>query len=369
MKVKLAKDAIVDALLKVQTIVSTRSTIPVLYNVHIQAKDDRVTLTTTDLEVSIQTDLEARVIDPGSTTLPARKITSILRELPVQDIQMDVNDRNVATIKAGSSTFKLIGISSEEFPKLPEFKQGNSYSLDQGVFREMLRTTAYAASNDETRYVLNGVLLSFKGDKLTAVATDGRRLALVDHEVEFPSSAEGELVVPSKTVAELVKTLGGEGPLKIQTSENQVAFEFTTLNASRMLVVSKLIDGNYPNFRQVIPSHTEERIPIEREQLLNTVRRVSLMTSDKGHSIKVTVSENKLTVTAISPDIGEAVESIPVKYAGKTLNVAFNPEFLMDPLRNMLSEEIFLELTDEMSPGVIKCDTPFLYVLMPMRMT
>jgi DNA polymerase-3 subunit beta len=374
MKLKVNKDVMLEGCQKVQSIVGTRTTLPILSNVLLTAEDDTLFLSTTDLEVSVRTSVDAKVTRAGATTLPARRLFSIFRELSSSDIEIDVNDKNVATIKSGASIFKVIGISEEDFPPLPTFQGGRAYTLDQGVFREMLRSTGYAASTDETRYVLNGVLLSFKDDKLKAVATDGRRLALIEQEVEFPKESEAELVIPSKTVDELCKTLGDEGPLKIQATENQIAFEFSAQagesgETGDMLVVSKLIEGAYPNFQQVIPSSCEERVAIDRESLLTAVRRVALMTSDKGNSVKLSLTKNSIQVSAVTPEVGEASESIPVKYSGKDIAVAFNPEFITAPLKTIRSDEVYFELTDELSPGVLKCDTLFLYVLMPMRMS
>jgi DNA polymerase-3 subunit beta len=372
MKFTVSKDAILDGFQKVQSIVSTRTTLPILSNVLLQAEKDKLFLTTTDLEVSVRTRVAAKVPKGGATTLPARRIFSIFRELASTEIDVETDDKDVASVRSGSSFFKVIGISDDEFPPLPKFQGGKSFTLDQGIFKEMLRITSYAASTDETRYVLNGVLLSFKEEKLYAVATDGRRLAMVEQELEFPKGSEVDLVVPSKTVVELIKTLRDDGPLKIFATENQVAFEFASregVEGDDMLIVSKLIEGTYPNFRQVIPSHCEERITIEREAFLNAVRRVALMTSDKSNSIKVSLTKNRLEVNAISPELGEAQEKLDVKYSGKEISIAFNPEFLLDPLRNLTTDEVYLEVTDELSPGVLKTSSPFRYVLMPMRMS
>ncbi len=364
MKLKVKKDAILEGLQKVQSIVSLRSTLPILQNILLKTDKDKLWLSTTDLEVSVRTGLAAEVSRAGATTLPARRTFSIFRELPSNDIELETDDKDVTTIRCGSSFFKVVGISEDEFPPLPKFEGGRSYKLDQGVFGKMLRNTSYAASTDETRYILNGVLLSFKGDKLAVVATDGRRMALYEQEVEFPKQAEGDMVLPFKTVDELTKTLKEEGALKIQATENQSAFEF-----DEMLIVSKLVDGTYPNFRQVIPAQCEERIAVEREALLTALKRVSIIASEKSNSVKLSFGKNKLEIVAITPEIGEARETLPINYGGKALSIAFNPEFLMDPLRTLTSDEIFMELTDDLSPGVIKSDNPFLYVLMPMRTT
>ena len=364
MKLEIPKAVLLEGLQKVQNVVSLRSTLPILSNVRFVAEKKTLTLTTTDLEVTMQCTIEATVHKPGGTTLPARRLASIVRELPDGVVELEVDDKDAATVTCGSSFFKILGLSEDEFPPTPKSEGKFSYTIEQRAFREMLRKTNYAASTDETRYVLNGVLLSFKSGKLTMVATDGRRLALVEQEVDFPAEAQKDYILPSKPVAELMHILKDEGTLKIHASESQLLFEVDST-----MLATKLIDGTYPNYRQVIPSQSEERVMIERESLLTALRRVSLVTTDKSNATKLTFAKNKLTITMSTPDIGEARESIPVKYAGKEISVAFNPEYMMDPLKNLTNDEVALELTDELSPGVLKTDIPFLYVLMPMRVT
>lgn len=364
MKLKVSKDVFLEGLQKVQSVVSSRTTLPVLSNVLIHADEGQVSLTTTDLEVSVRTQIEASVTEAGSTTMPVRRVFSIIKELAGGEIELSTDGKDVTDIRCGSSFFKIIGITSEEFPPIPEFSGSRSCVLQQGVFKEMLRNTNYAASTDETRYILNGVLLSFKGEKLTVVATDGRRLALIEQELEFPKSAEVDEVVPSKTVDELVKTLGDAGEVRIQSSETQISFEFDGL-----LIVSKLIEGTYPNFKQVIPGQCEERVTIERESFFTAVRRVSLLANDKSNSVRMSFQKNRLEISAVTPEVGEALETVPVKYEGKQVSIAFNPDFILDPLRNITSDEVYFEMTDDLSPGVLKCDIPYLYVLMPMRIS
>ena len=362
MKFKIGKAALLEGLQRVQNIVGTRSTLPILANTLLTAEDKKLWLTTTDLDVTIRCSVEADVSKTGSTTLPVRRLSGITRELPDKVIEFEIDEKNVATVKCESSFFKIIGMAAEEFPPLAKPDTKFTYHLDQGVFKEMLRKTSYAASTDETRYVLNGVLLNFKAGKLAMVATDGRRLALVEQEVEFPKEAEISVIVPSKSVNELLHTLGDEGELRIRATATQITFEFADV-----MIISKLIEGTYPNFRQVIPAKCEERLSVERETLLMALRRVALLTNDKSNATKLTFGKNKIVIATITPDVGEARETVAVKYAGKEITVAFNPEYMMDPLRNLSNDEIFIELTDDLSPGVIKCDIPFLYVLMPMR--
>jgi len=362
MKLNMERSALLEGLQIVQNVVSTKSTLPILSNVLVNAEKESVSFATTDLEVSVSCRIKAVVADPGSTTLPVKRLLSIVRELPDSEIEMEIDDKDTASVTCGASFFKIIGLSSDEFPPVPETEGKYCYHLDQGIFREMLKKTAYAASTDETRFVLNGVLLSFKDEKLTMVATDGRRLALVENEVEIPPEAEQDMILPSKAVSELVHVLKDEGELRVYSSENQLMFDFEDVMMS-----STLIDGTYPNFRQVIPAECEERVSIEREILLTALKRVSLLTADRSSASKLTFADNQLIVSTNTPEVGEARESIPIKYGGKKITVAFNPEYMMDPLRNLSNDEIAVELTDDLSPGVIKCDIPFLYVLMPMR--
>jgi DNA polymerase III subunit beta len=296
--------------------------------------------------------------------LPARKLFSILKEVPAAEIEIEVDDRNAASIRCGSSFYKIMGLPEEEFPRFPESGTGKALKIEQTVLRDMLKKTAYAVSNDETRYVLNGVFVGLKGDKITVVATDGRRLALMEHDIEIPKGAEAELILPTKAVNELERLLADKGDVKLSIGENQIVFELdgTTL-------ASKLIEGTYPNFRQVIPTETKERIALERELLLSALHRASILASEKSQSVKLNFAKNTLTITATTPEVGEAKETLSINYKGKEITIAFNPQYMMDPLRSLDADEVFVELTDELSPGVIKVNAPFLYVLMPMRLS
>jgi DNA polymerase III subunit beta len=364
MKVKIEKSALIAGLQVVQNVVSPRTTLPILYNVLMVAENNGLTLTATDLDMTVRCTVKAEVEKGGSITLPARRLFSIVKELGDTHVELTLEDSHNVTLSCGSSYFKIMGMAADEFPALSMPEGEAVYRMEQGAFREMLRKTFYAASTEETRYILNGVLASFKEGKLTMVATDGRRLALVEQELDFPKEAEADMVLPSKAVTELLHTLGGEGDMKLYGEKNQMVFEF-----GNIVMATKLIEGSYPNYRQVIPPECEERIAVERESLLTALRRVSLVTTDKTNATKLTFAKNRLVVSTVTPEVGEARESVPVKYEGKQITVAFNPEFVMDPLKNMTNDEIYFELTDDLSPGVIKCDMPFLYVLMPIRIS
>ncbi|MEM0896987.1 MAG: DNA polymerase III subunit beta [Verrucomicrobiota bacterium] len=364
MKFSISKEAFQDGLGQVQNVVSTRTTLLILSNVLLEARDGELQLTTTDLDVGVTGKVAAEVSADGSSTLPARRLSSIIRELPANDIEVEIDKDNIATIVSGPSRFRIFGLSEEEFPPLPTFDEAKEFKIDQSVLKDALKKTAYAISTDESRYVLNGIMWSFKGSNLTLVATDGRRLAMVEIETEFPESHETEVIIPTKAINELQRLLTDEGEVKVLVGESQIGFQ---INDNTL--VSKLIDGNYPNYNQVIPDESKIRITLERETFLRVIQRVSLLASDKSNSVKLSFDDNRIEISANSPDVGEAQETLPVQYEADPITIAFNPEFLMAPLRNLDEDAVYLHLIDEMSPGVLRIEGSFLYVLMPMRVS
>jgi DNA polymerase-3 subunit beta len=232
----------------------------------------------------------------------------------------------------------------------------------------MIKKTSFAVSSDESRYVLNGIFISLKDGKMTLVATDGRRLALVDEEVDLGENSTGEFIVPAKAVNELNRLLQATGMVELKFGENQASFFLKDDKGFSVLLITKLIEGNYPNYRQVIPGEAKERIALAREELMQALRRAEIMTSEKANSVRLTFGKNLLTITANSPEVGEARETIAINYKGKELAIAFNPRYLIDPLTALAEDEVFIELIDELSPGVLKINGPFLYVVMPMRL-
>ena len=364
MKIKVNKEAIIDGLQKVQSVINPRNALPVLANVLFKAEKGKLELTATDMSLTVRATLPADVLEPGATTLPAKRIFGVFRELSVEEAELEVNPDNIAFIHAGSSYFRINGISEADYPALPEMTDAKVFTCEQAAFRNMLRLTSYAASTDANRPLLNGVLLSFKGGKLSVVATDSRRLALVDHELEFPADAGMDLIVPLKTVEELLRTLSDSGPLKILATPKQIAFEFDGI-----LIVSKLVEGSYPNFRQVIPQANGERVALERETFLTAIRRTSQLVSDAVSGVKLTFTRNRLEILAAAAEIGEARETMDVKYSGPDIAISFNPAFVMDPLKALTTDEVFLDLQDDTSPGILRSTISFVYVLMPIRVS
>ena len=369
MKLSISKEQIINGLQAVQNIVTTRTTLPILSNVLLKAEGTKLHLTATDLDVTVSCAVEATVMEPGATTLPVKKLFGIVRELSAQDLEIDVDEKQVASLRSGPSYYKIHGIAAEEFPPQPQFAENKRVAVPQDKLRSMLRKTSFAISLDETRFVLNGIFFSFKEQKLTMVATDGRRLALVEEEVELASGGEGEIIVPTKAINELNRLLQTSGEAELRFTENQVAFNLQAAPGQGVLIISKLVEGNYPNYRQVIPPETKERVPLAREELLHALKRAEIMTSEKSNSVRLSFAKNNVTITANTPEVGEAREAMAINYKGREMAIAFNPTYLMDPLKALDNDEVYLELIDELSPGVLKVNGPFLYVLMPMRMS
>lgn len=369
MNLTIAKEQLLTGLNAVQNVVSSRTTLPILSNVLLRAEGDRLELVATDLDVTVACGVESKVHKPGATTMPVKRLVGIVRELTTPEIEMETDDKNVTAIRSGSSFFKIRGLGAEEFPPLPKFKEEKKVTLPQDKIRGMLKRTSFAISMDESRYVLNGIFLSLKEHKLTMVATDGRRLALADEDVDVSQKSQGEFIVPAKAVNELNRLLQDKGEILITYTENQAAFTLKDEKGASVLLITKLIDGSYPNYRQVIPNETKERVPLPREEFMHALKRAEIMTSDKQNSVKLSFSKNNLAITANTPDIGEARETMAINYKGRDLSIAFNPGFLIEPLNALPNDEVYLELIDELSPGVLKVQGPFLYVVMPMRLS
>jgi len=374
MKFKINQDHFSNGLQQVLNVVASRSTMPILSNVLIEAEEGHISLTTTNLDLGIRCRIKAEVTDMGSITLPVRKLATIVKELPVNEVFLETSEKNQAKITSGGSLFKIMGISSEEFPPLPTFENRKVFELSQDQIVNMLKSVSYAQSTDENRYILNGVYFNFADEKLTLVATDGRRLGLTGLDLEVSEENAGSLILPAKTVAELERLMGKGEKVNIAFNDRQAAFEIGLDEAGdsglvdHLYLVSKIVEGNYPNYRQVIPKETEHRVKIERELMLECVHRAALVTSDKSNSVKIKVSKNLLEISGQSTEYGESHESMAIAYDGPEVQVAFNPQFLMEPLKALNKDEVFFEFKDELSPGLFKTLDNFICVIMPLRL-
>ncbi len=368
MKLTIGQEEFIKGLQSVQNVVSTRTTLPILSNVLLNAVGNKLKLTATDLDVTITKEVEAKVEKEGSFTLPVKKLLSIAREVGGSHVEVEIGGSQ-STIQSGSFSTRINGLPSEEFPPLPEFSDAKTIKMQQTKMKEMLRRTGYAVSVDENRYVLNGLLMKLGENKITTVATDGRRLAMAEEEAETQGNSSQEVIVPTKAIQELGRLLGDEGEVEIKINENQISFSLKGEEERETTIVSKQVEGAYPNYKQVIPAESKQRVTMDKEELLHALRRAEIMTSDKSNSVKFSFKENNLTITSISPEVGESTETMAINYAGEETSIAFNPQFFIDPLKALEEEEVYFEFTDQLSPGVIKVNKPFLYVIMPMRTT
>jgi len=362
MKIKILKQNCLKNIQNVQNVISSRSSLPILSNILIEAeKNNRVTLIATDLDIGILSTFETEVEEEGSITIPAKRFSDIIKELPDEDILISTMKNNSMSIKCSKSFFKIIGLPKEDFPKLPTFKEEPSVTIKQAVLKKMLGLTHFSMSHDDTRYVLNGASFLFKNNKLIIVATDGKRLSFVKEAIE-KDGVNKTIIVPSKTVYELSRILEEEGDVKIIFSENQVKFELKNIT-----IISRLIEGDFPNYEQVIPKEAQEKVIVNRDMFLLGIKRAALLTTQDSQSVKLDILKNKIVVSKSSPNIGEAREEIDTTYQGAEISVGFNPDYIIDVLKVIPKDEIELEITAPDKPAVIRIEDRFLYLVLPMQ--
>jgi DNA polymerase-3 subunit beta len=362
MKLQTTKENLLEGIQKVQNIINPKSTLPILSHILLDSYDNKLFLTTTDLDIGVSTYIKVETQEPGTITIPAKRFSDIIKELTEKTITITSKKNNVIYIETTNCQFKLIGLSKDEFPKLPEFKDKEVIQIEQGVLKELINLTFFAISHDETRYVLNGELLEIKDKRLRLVATDGRRLATASRELLSNTAREAKEVLPSKTIQELLRNLKEEGTLSMVIGDNQVLFEF-----ENTMLVSRLIEGEFPDYQQVIPPAVESKIKIDRDGFLQALRRAALLATPEYQAVKMELFKNKLVVSKSTPDLGESREEIPVEYGGKEIAIGFNPYYLLDFLKNFPSQAVEMELTTSDKPAVVRL-AEYVYIVLPMRL-
>jgi len=366
MDLKITKDTLVESIQIVQNAVSQKSSLPILSNVLLEANKNKLKLTVTDLDVGISSTIPVSVENAGALTVPAKKFFDIIRSLPDgSEVTLSVKKNNFMNIRSGKAHFKIIGLPKEEFPQLPSFKDKDSVVIEQKILKEMLNLTDFAISKDDSRYVLNGIYFFVKGDKLSLVATDGRRLAINTKTIGKKTLVDRNVIIPMKTVQEVKRLLVDEGEITIKFGENQILFSL-----GDSLVLSRLIEGEYPNYKNVIPERTKKEVKVLRDDFLSAARRASIFTDQDSMAIKLSIKKRKMTISKNTPYLGEAKEEIDVEYSGGTdVEIGFNPRYLIDVLKNLEDEEIFFEINDSNKPGVVRKGEEYTYVVLPMQLT
>lgn len=358
MKIRILKNNLLNAIQTVQNIVSSKITLPILGNILIETQNNSLKLITTDLDVGISCEVPVDIQEKGAITIPTKKFSDIIKELPNEDVEIIVKKNNLVEIECGKCRFKLMGLPKDEFPQFPEFKDKEIISIEQDIFKEMLDLTSFAVSHEETRYILNGILVELKGNVLKLVATDGHRLALSERKIDSPPSKEFSVIIPIKAINELNRNLKNEGNILITLGANQALF-----NIDNILIVSRLIEGSFPNYQQVIPSSLEKKIKINRQDFLAAIKRANLLTTPDFQAIKLEIFKNKMVVSKSTPDVGESREELEIEYQGKELIIGFNPHYLIDALKSLKEEFLFFELSEPDKPGVIRTAN-YLYLVM-----
>jgi len=366
MKIKCKKEALLNGIQTVYNVTTLKSTLPILSNILLETRKDGIRLTATDLDIGIIHNMGVSIENEGAAAIPAKRFFDVVKELPNDyEIFLSAKKNNTVSIECERMFFKLIGLPKEEFPKLPEFKDKDSIIIPQKLLKKMLSMTAFSMSFDQTRYVLNGALFVFGPKKLRLVATDGRRLALIEKGVQLPKEFEKtpkKIIVPTKAVSELIKTLKDEGDVKITLNENQALF-----NLGSTTVISRLVEGDFPNYDQVIPGEVKDKLTVAKDSLLLAVKRANVLTSQESQAIKMELIKDKMVISKITPEFGESREEISVGYRGPDLVMGFNPNYLIDVLKNLDKTEVGFEVFSPEKPGVIRTEDGYVYVVLPMQ--
>ncbi|KPK42953.1 MAG: hypothetical protein AMJ78_00390 [Omnitrophica WOR_2 bacterium SM23_29] len=362
MKLTINKDNLVKGIQIVQSVISQKSNLPILSYLLLKTNNTNIYLTTTDLDIGITHEIPAHIEESGMIILPAKKFGDIIKEFPEDTININTKKNNLTLIETKQCQFKLMGLPYEEFPKLPKFSNQEIIKINQDDVKKILSLVSFAVSYDETRYILNGVLCKIERDSIGLIATDGKRLALYQKKITQGANKSIELIIPSKTINELNRNLTEEGQMLLGIGTNQIL-----LDLGKTQIVSRLIEGEFPDYKQVIPPASHNKIKIDREQFLLAIRRASLLATPDYQAIKLEVLKNRLVISKSTPDIGESREEVLCEYAGKDMIIGFNPSYLIDVLKNLEETTIEFEVTDSEKPGVIRTNG-YIYIVLPMRL-
>lgn len=374
MDFEIDKREFVRALGLMQSVAGRRTTLPILSHILLEAEKDSLYLTGTDLETGIREELSARIHQGGKASVSGKKIFEITRELPEESIHIKKKENQWITIQCGKSVFNLAGLDPEEFPSLPTHSDEYFSQVSTHLMKEMIEKTVFAASNEESRYHLNGILISQskKGEKeiLRMVATDGHRLSLLDRESQGIRGIEKGVIIPKKGILEIRKIMGdrdGQEEMRVYFDQTHGFFKM-----GKSLMVVRLIEGEFPEYEQVIPKGNDKKVLMDRGKMYGSLRRVSIMASERVEGIKLSVKKNVIELSSYHQDFGDAKEEVEVSYEGPSLDIGFNARYLMEALTVMDTEEVVMELKDEGSPGVIKPKSATepsnqLCIVMPMR--
>ncbi len=367
MKFICLKEELQKSLSIAESIVSTKTTLPILSNVLLEAKDNKLNISSTDLEVSFKTSISSDIQIEESITIQAKKLSELIKSFDDCKLDFSLDKQNTMKISAEDSnikaTFKIMGIPKDDYPKIPEFENINVFSLSQSLFRDMIDKTIFSTSTDEARYFLNGIYFEKKDDILTLVATDGKRLSKISCPIDSKLD-DFEVIVPSKVLYELMKILNSDGMCQIAITDRKAFFKVDDTE-----MVSNLLEGQFPNYRQVIPSESTNILTVDNMAIYDGIKRVSHMIDPRLAQIRFDLIDNSLTLYGYHPDFGEAKDEISLNYKGDDLTIAFNYNYLLDALKKIDHKEVTMMMTSNNNPVIIKGidDEDYISVIMPMK--
>jgi DNA polymerase-3 subunit beta len=364
MKVVVSKTDLASLIGNIQSIVVLKSPIPILSNILLEAIDGQLIVSATDRTVSMQCYMEATIVEEGAIALPGKKFYQLVRELTAPQVKISSSAQEVAEITAGTSIFRIHGMSKTEFPAFPDLSSFPKIRISASLLKEMLSKTAFSASREETRYLLNGIQLTLQQQRLTLIGTDGKRLARTSSSISADPSMQGQFVLPIKAAEEMMKLLSDSNEeVELTLTPDKIALE-----SGSQTLIAKLLSGQYPDVEKVIPSKPIHEFSIHREELMALLRQVSLFVGDSGSSIRFQFETGQLSLFATSSEIGEGRVSMAVDFAGPRFEIAFNPLYFLDFLRHSKDETIRFGLTDPHNPGLITDSSSAKFVIMPMRL-
>lgn len=365
MKFRCNREALSQGFSLVSSVAPQKSTIPVLQNIRLEARDKQIDLVGTDLEVGVRVTIpSADVKEEGVLVIPAARVSAILREATDGDVSC-TGDGAIATFTCGGDVFKVVGANPVDYPEFPVFEKKKAFPVETKHLKDLIRKTVFATASELTRYALTGILFVVKEDQIRMVASDGKRLAYAKAKLgkeEKTKAGELKVIVPTKGMHLLEKLIGdGDETVQVIVEENQIKFQ-----TSAGMMFSRLVDGSFPEYETVIPSDADKKIKLPVEAFASAIRRVSILTSEKARATLFHLTKDRLSLLSRTKDIGEATVDLPIKYDGEAFEIVFNPEYFGDFLRAVDVEEVTFELKDKKSPGVLRAGKDYLYLVMPL---
>lgn len=368
MRFTISREKLQEGLAAVTAAVPAKTTLPVLSNLLVETTERGIRFSATDLDIAVSTEVSADVETPGAITIPAKKLSEIARELPPSPVKISASGEQRVTIECGRSKFKLLGLPRDEFPTFPTVRFNDSWRVKSGELQKLISHVAFAVSTEESRPILNGVLWELREDRMRMVATNGHRLSKMELPVEASSAPPGDLIVPPKALEQIKRLFPAEEELEIARGENHLGFRspFTS-------VFTRLVEGPYPNYEQVIPKDNDRFCLCDKAALTSALKRMSVIASDQTHRIKMSFNTGMLKFSVTTPDLGEASDELPVNYNGDQLDIGFNATYLLEILRYMPTEQVRLTFKAPERAATIEpegWDDPakYLCLVMPLRL-